>query len=85
MMMDSLFNFFAVASVISVGLLFLPAIIELKKPSYSGPRLIDSLFEQRFSSAKKLWSTSKTNQKWNIHRALKKRHVALRMRKPNFI
>jgi len=49
----------AVVSVISVGLLFLPAIIDLKKPHHSGPRLINDLFEQRFSSAKKLWSTSK--------------------------
>jgi hypothetical protein len=53
MMMDSMLISLAIASVISVGLLFLPAIIELKKPSDSGPRLIDGLFEQRFSRPKK--------------------------------
>jgi hypothetical protein len=51
--MDSMLISLAIASVISVGLLFLPAIIELKKPHDSGPRLIDGLFEQGFSSAKK--------------------------------
>jgi hypothetical protein len=31
------------ASVVSVGLLFLPAIIEMKKPRDAGPRSIDDL------------------------------------------
>ncbi len=53
MIMDSMLISLAIASVISVGLLFLPAIIELKKPQDSGPRLIDGLFEQGFSSDKK--------------------------------
>jgi hypothetical protein len=53
MMMDSMLISLAIASVISVGLLFLPAIIELKRPRDSGPRLIDGLFEQGISSAKK--------------------------------
>ncbi len=53
MMMDPMLISLAIASVISVGLLFLPAIIELKKPRDTGPRLIDGLFEQGFSSDKK--------------------------------
>jgi len=31
------------ASVVSIGLLFLPAIIEMKKPRDAGPRSIDDL------------------------------------------
>ena len=34
------------ASVVSVGLLFLPAIIEMKKPRDAGPRSIDDLSVQ---------------------------------------
>jgi hypothetical protein len=53
MMMDSMLISLAVASVLSVGLLFLPAIIEFKKPRDPGPRLIDDFFEQKFSGTEK--------------------------------
>jgi hypothetical protein len=42
------------ASVVSIGLLFLPAIVELRKPRDSGPRLIDGIAQQNFASNTKL-------------------------------
>ncbi len=53
MTMDLMLISLALASVISVALLFLPAVIELKKPRDSGPRLIDGFFEQEFLGSKK--------------------------------
>jgi hypothetical protein len=51
-MLDSLLVALAMASVVSVGLLFLPAIVELKKPRDAGPRLIADNFGKNCSSAK---------------------------------
>ena len=48
LMVDSLLVALAMASVVSVGLLFLPAIIELKKPHDAGPRLIIDFLGQKF-------------------------------------
>jgi hypothetical protein len=48
-MLDSLLVALAIISVVSVGLLFLPAIIELKKPRDAGPRLIDDVLGQNSS------------------------------------
>jgi hypothetical protein len=39
-MVDMLLVVLVFSSVVSVGLLFLPALIEFKKPQDSGPRLI---------------------------------------------
>ena len=44
---------FATTTALSVALLFLPAIIELKKPRDAGPRLItDSFMQMRLSALK---------------------------------
>ena len=51
-MLDSLLVALAMASVVSVGLLFLPAIVELKKPRDAGPRLIANIHGQNRSSPK---------------------------------
>ncbi len=45
-MIDLLLVVLALASVFSVGLLFLPAIVELKKPQDAGPRLITGVLGQ---------------------------------------
>ncbi len=39
----------ALATIVSLVLLFLPAIIELKKPKDAGPRLITDSIEQKRS------------------------------------
>ena len=51
-MLDSLLVALAMASVVSVGLFFLPAIVELKKPRDAGPRLIADILGQNRSSTK---------------------------------
>jgi hypothetical protein len=51
-MLDMLLVALAMASVVSVGLLFLPAIVELKKPRDAGPRLIADVLGQNRSSIK---------------------------------
>ena len=54
LMMDTLLLVtLTMASVVSVGLLFLPAIVELKKPRDAGPRLIADVFGQNCSGVKK--------------------------------
>jgi hypothetical protein len=53
---SSLLIALALASVASIGLLFLPAIIELKKPSDQGPRSIgdgDTYLRNRLKSLEK--------------------------------
>jgi hypothetical protein len=52
LMMDMLLAALALASVVSIGLLFLPALIEFKKPRDAGPRLIVDVFRQNCSNNK---------------------------------
>lgn len=50
---DTLIAALATTTVLSVVLLFLPAIVELKKPKDAGPRLItDSFAQMRLSTLK---------------------------------
>lgn len=51
LMIDSLLIALAMASVVSIGLLFLPAIVEFKKPRDAGPRLIADLPGQKCLNA----------------------------------
>jgi len=66
-MVDSLLVTLATASVVSVGLLFLPAILELKKPRDAGPRLIDDILGQNFPSAKTTLLKIEDESKNNAH------------------
>jgi hypothetical protein len=53
LMADSLLVALAFASVVSVGLLFLPSIVELKKPRDNGPRLIIDVVRQDYAGIEK--------------------------------
>jgi hypothetical protein len=52
-MLDLFLVALTIASIVSVGLLFLPSIIEMKKPRDAGPRLIDDLVIQNSLPTKK--------------------------------
>jgi hypothetical protein len=59
-MIDLLLVILVFASVVSLGLLFLPAIIELRKPRDAGPRLIMD-FHKKTDHTKLTWhNLSKT-------------------------